>query len=59
MEYEIVEAVDSDGLTEEVNSMLKQGWKPQGGVNVLRYEYEVEGKEGKEVSYLYSQALVR
>ena len=36
MEYKIVYGEDPRELEEEVNELIRKGWKPQGGVCVLR-----------------------
>lgn len=33
--YQIVEADSTDSLEENVTQFLRQGWKPQGGVEVV------------------------
>lgn len=39
MEYMILSMSDKDNFTNLINQMLKQGWKPQGGVSIA---YELD-----------------
>ena len=50
MEYRLVFCTLAHTLLERVNRGLKDGWKPQGGVSVTRYDDE---------SILYAQALIK
>lgn len=50
-DYYILDNTSTVKLSEEVNSMIEQGWKPQGGVAILRIEsiwyYQAMIKEGE------------
>jgi hypothetical protein len=35
MKYKIVSAINPLNLTEEVNSFIKKGWEPQGGLTMV------------------------
>jgi hypothetical protein len=34
MEYRVVNTITYKGLVQEVNNLIKDGWIPQGGVNL-------------------------
>ncbi|MDM8001216.1 MAG: DUF1737 domain-containing protein [Dehalococcoidia bacterium] len=36
MEYRIISKSNMKDLVEEVNSAIKEGWRPQGGVSVTK-----------------------
>jgi len=40
MQYIIVKAYDSDVLAKEVNKLIKEGWRPIGGVGVGNSIYQ-------------------
>jgi len=48
-EYTVVESGNMGRLVENVNRMLRDGWRPQGGISGL---YNLSG-------YYYLQAMVR
>jgi hypothetical protein len=58
MRYKIVEENDPDELTSSVNVWIQAGWEPQGGVSVVRYEYDVARKDYTESNFIYTQALI-
>lgn len=35
MEYKVVDGKKEYELAEKVNALIKQGWRPQGGVSVV------------------------
>ena len=49
MEYQIIEECGIIELEHEVNKLIKKGWKPQGGVSVIKVGYE----------YYYTQAIIK
>ena len=50
MEYCIVETESAKKLQQQVQELIAQGWKPQGGLSVVSYG---------PTSWWYYQALVR
>ena len=40
--YKIVEEQSKFSLEREVNKIIKEGWKPQGGLQIVRDNYEHE-----------------
>ncbi|SVE49759.1 uncharacterized protein METZ01_LOCUS502613 [marine metagenome] len=40
--YKIVEKQSGFSLEREVNKMIKEGWKPQGGLQIVRDNYDIE-----------------
>ena len=55
--YKIAEGKTPEELRSAVNDLMKEGYKPQGGVSVcfIRYLY---GKGEEVTKLLYSQAMV-
>lgn len=57
MNYKIIKADNAAVLENLVNEAIGEGWQPQGGVSVIRYEisslYASEAYEG------WSQAMVK
>ena len=51
-EYKVVEATSRSELEREVNSLIRQGWQPQGGI-----AYSSPKSEWYQINFL--QALVR
>lgn len=51
MKYTIIDSDDFDVLTERVNEMIKDGWKPQGGV-ATNYSDQYDSAE-------YLQAMIK
>lgn len=51
MEYSIVQAYTEKGLVELVNELIKEGWRPVGGVSSI-YIAEYRG-------YEFYQALIK
>lgn len=49
MEYIIIERDDVDDLSEKINSLMEDGWKPQGGVSAYSFD----------LHYYYCQAMIR
>lgn len=54
-EYELIEGESAPELSELVTAAITKGWAPQGGVEVVRYEY---GELG-ESAWCFFQAVVR
>lgn len=55
LEYDIVETDDGDFLIELINERIKEGWLPQGGINIAWY-----GSEDRDnLDTWYAQAIVR
>ena len=40
--YKIVEEQSKFSLEREVNKIIKEGWKPQGGLQIVRDSYNIE-----------------
>lgn len=62
MKYLVISFEDQISLTEKVNLLISQGWKPQGGVSVSisAYEYENlrEGSRDTFIERIYAQAMI-
>ena len=41
-EYKIVEEHNEFSLEIKINKMIKDGWKPQGGLQIVRDSYYIE-----------------
>lgn len=54
MEYKVIQENSILGLENELNKLLKEGWKPQGGICVVR---NITGFGTNE--YLYLQAIIK
>lgn len=52
-DYTIISALEVEKLKEQVNSGLKLGWLPQGGISTTT----VQGEDTTQV--LYSQAMIK
>jgi hypothetical protein len=52
MEYTVIEGYhnDSVGFVSKINSMIKMGWIPQGGVSVITYQNN---------KMIYCQAMIK
>lgn len=48
MKYKILWSDSVDALEDDVNSHLKDGWLPQGGMQVVRAFYQAMMKQGLE-----------
>lgn len=63
MEYQIVEAADSDTLVARVNDAIGQGWLPLGGVAVTAvhrtWTNERKGYDESDTDWTYSQAMTK
>lgn len=57
--YVILEAPHTEGLEEQVNSMIEEGFDPVGNVFVDRYVWENERKGETNVEVVYFQAVYR
>jgi len=57
--YDILEYDSIDDLIENVNKMIKEGWQPIGGVQVLHYSWENERKGYTESNTEYLQSMVK
>ena len=51
MEYYIVQEDSIYKLAEKVNTMIKQGWSPQGGISSTQNSYGCEDK--------FQQAIIK
>lgn len=49
MGYIIIQRDNIDDLSEKINSLMKDGWEPQGGVSAFSYD----------LRYYYCQAMIR
>jgi len=58
MEYLLLEADDDSLLEEMVNSHLKIGWEPLGGVAVTETVISHDGKGDTEMVRRYTQAML-
>ena len=54
MEYTVIEGYYLDGLIEEVNKAIGNGWEPQGGIT-----FQYIQKEYEDNYTTYAQAMVR
>jgi len=52
MQYKVVEKYSCEDLEEEVNKLIKSGWKPQGGLMVSRNNYNLNAP-------CFRQAMIR
>ena len=41
-EYKIVEEHNEFSLEIKINKMIKDGWKPQGGLQIVKDSYDIE-----------------
>ena len=41
-EYKIVEEHNEFSLEININKMIKNGWKPQGGLQIVRNSYDLD-----------------
>ena len=63
MKYQILECDTAAELTDAVTELLSQGWKPQGGVSVLRIaaDYKIRPGHlptGSGVRWVWLQAMI-
>lgn len=66
MKYCLVSYGSEERLVEEVEALMAQGWKPQGGVSVGAYTYTTQYREpgwgGSETQQrtgvIYAQAMI-
>ncbi len=54
-EYTILVAGDASTLSSSVNNLLKNDWKPQGGIAIS----EILDPETSEVSVQWAQAMIK
>lgn len=54
MEYIAVYGLDTSDLSEKVNKLIKDGWKPFGSLSCAMATAENEG-----IYYQYSQAMIK
>ena len=63
MEYKILSSTSPEGLTERVNNLLKDGWKPIGGHSVVEEHRQNRFRGDQHVDTIvkteYSQTMVR
>jgi Domain of unknown function (DUF1737) len=52
MRYRLIEAKDVEGLEQDVNEHIRDGWKPLGGVAVVN-------SQNNTYAWWFYQALVR
>ena len=57
LKYTLVWDDTIGGLSEQVETLMQDGWKLQGGVSVVRYNFP--GYNGNETAYEYHQAMTR
>ena len=58
MDYEILYADSLGGLERKVQQYVSAGWKPQGGVAVSQFEYDLD-EHTRRVEITIYQAMVR
>ncbi len=54
-EYTILVASDASTLSSQVNNLLKNDWKPQGGIAIS----EILDPESGEISEQWAQAMIK
>lgn len=63
MQYQIVEAADSETLCALVGGLISEGWIPFGGVAVCgvfrQWENSQKGYTESDESYTYAQAMTK
>lgn len=57
--YRIIVDDNATNLTDSVNDLLAQGWVLQGGVSLVRYEYENARKGYTETEWVWAQAMTK
>lgn len=57
MKYQFVIEEDPDLFQREVDRMLENGWKPQGGLTIQTYP--LSRRNGGGVATIYAQAFVK
>jgi hypothetical protein len=55
MKYKIVSSDSLHELTNTINHMLRQGWKPIGGVSSFAKEYN----NGTQISFIQALIMVK
>lgn len=58
LRYIVVTGYSPDDLAASVKAEIDNGWKPQGGVAVVRWDYE-DRKGYADTYYQYAQAMVK
>lgn len=56
MEYKIAHGTSILLLTNSVQSLIKEGWKPQGGISVTLLNEKDTQEENK---YVFAQAMIK
>jgi hypothetical protein len=56
-EYVVLKEESLDDLANEVNALIADGWQPQGGIAVLREEFDSRGES--QVYKWHFQAMVK
>jgi hypothetical protein len=59
MDYMIAIEGSTSDLAETVKEHMATGWRPQGGVAVMRYQVENDRKGYSESEWVWAQALVK
>ena len=58
MEYKLVRCQNDFVLEKEVNELLKEGWKCQGGVHFFYYQKSAKGQDIEPIRQ-FAQAMVK
>lgn len=53
--YHVIMAMSVEDIEQAVSELMAEGWRPTGGVHVLRYQEDAHGR----VRYEFSQAMYR
>ena len=53
LEYQVIKAGTSEGVTNLVNNLIEKGWQPIGGVKII-----TEIEEGLSLNYFF-QTMVK
>jgi hypothetical protein len=57
VEYVVVIATDPSSLSSQVNNLISNGWRPQGGLALTQVKNDVEDDEPYETQW--AQAMVK
>jgi len=54
--YQVVVEESIKDLEETVSKLILEGWRPQGGIAIIRFDYE-DRKGYSEAAWFYHQAM--
>lgn len=57
MQYTVVTGNGSTNLSEEVNRLIAEGWKPFGGISMVRVDTTTGNVQ--TVGYAFAQAMIK